>query len=171
MALTREQKQKIIEKLRKNLEHQKAMVFVSIAGLKTPELNELREKLKKDNGLLMVTKKTLAEKVFEEKEIDYHPRQAEGEFALVFAFEDPILPIKTCFNFSKEKENLKILGGYFENAVVKKEDIVMLAKIPTRKELISQFIASLKAPIVRFINIGSANLRSFIYLLGQIKSQ
>ena len=46
MPLTREQKKKIIEDLKEKVAKQKAMVFVSIQGIKAKELFDLRKKLK-----------------------------------------------------------------------------------------------------------------------------
>ena len=41
MALTKEQKQNIVEKIKEGLKKQKSMVFVSVKSLKADELLEL----------------------------------------------------------------------------------------------------------------------------------
>ena len=169
MALTRQQKQKIIEKLRDDITQQRIMIFVDFKGLKVKDLFKVRERLKKVNSRFFVTKKTLMKLVFKEKNIKVEEERLEGQPAIIFGFKDEISPAKVTFQFSQENKNLKILGGYFENEFKKAEDIVFLAKLSSREELLGKLVGTLSAPISGFMNVLQGNMRKLVYVLSQIK--
>ena len=54
VALTKEQKQKIVKKIKENLDKQKMLLFVGIAGLKAKDMLDLRKKLKEKVCLMNV---------------------------------------------------------------------------------------------------------------------
>lgn len=169
MALTKEQKQNIVEKLKQSIAQQKAVVFVAIDGLKTTELFDLRKELKQDNCLLTVAKKTLLSIAFKQSKMEFDAKELKGELALVFGFGDEIMPAKIAYQFSKKNKNLKILGGFFENKIKTAEEMITLARIPSREELLAKIVGSIKAPISGFVNVLQGNIKGLIYVLTQIK--
>jgi len=168
MPLTKEQKKVIVDKLKDNIDRQKSIVFVDIAGLKADDLYSLRNELKEAGCSIIVAKKTLINLAFSDKEIPFD-RGIKGEIALVFGFEDEVVPAKTAYEFGKNNENLKILGGVLENKLRESVDIITLAKIPSRNELLAKVVGSLKAPISGLVNVLSGNMRDLVYVLSNIK--
>lgn len=169
MALTKEQKENIVEKLKQSIAKQKAVVFVAIDGLKTTELFDLRKELKQDDCLLTVAKKTLLSIAFKQSKMEFDVKGLKGELALVFGFGDEIMPAKIAYQFSKKNKNLKILGGVFESEVKTAEEIIILAKIPSREELLAKVVSSISSPISGFINVLQGNIKGLVYVLTQIK--
>jgi len=169
MPLTKEQKKNIVEKLKQSIAQQKAMVFVAIEGLKTTELFDLRKKLKQDDCLLTVAKKTLLSIAFNQSKIEFDAQKLEGEIALVFGYGDEIMPAKIAYEFSKKNKNLKILGGFFENEIKTAEEMIILAKIPSKEELLAKVVSSISSPISGFVNVLRANIKGLVYVLTQIK--
>lgn len=170
MALTREQKQKIIQEVKDKIARQKAMVFVSIENLKAKDLFGLREKLKKADCLLVVAKKTLLNIAFKEKKIDFDKEKIKGQPALVFGFGDEISPAKIAYQFSRKNENLKISGGFFENKFIEAEEVIELAKIPSREALLARIVGSISAPIANFANVLQGNIKGLITVLSKLKT-
>lgn len=169
MALTKEQKKNIVEKLKQSIAEQKAVVFIAIDSLKATELFDLRKELKQDNCLLTVAKKTLLSIAFKQSKMEFDAKELEGELALIFGFEDEIMPAKIAYQFSRKNKNLKILGGFFENEIKTAEEMITLAKIPSREELLAKIIGSIKAPVSGFVNVLQGNIKGLIYVLTQIK--
>ena len=54
-----EQKRKIVERLKENLEKARSAVFIGFSGLETSSMNQLRDKLLEVEGQLQVAKNTL----------------------------------------------------------------------------------------------------------------
>ena len=171
MPLTREQKEKIVKELKENIERQKTIVFVAIEGLKAKEVFDLRKRLKQVNCLLTVAKKTLLKIAFKEKKLKIDEEKLEGQIALIFGFKDEISPAKIAYQFSLEKQNLKILGGFFEEKFREIEEVITLAKISSREELLARIIGSISSPISGFVNVLQGNIKGLIYILKQIKVQ
>jgi len=169
MALTKEQKQDILEDLKKNIDKQKSMVFVSVSGLKATDLLNLRNRLKEADCLLTVSKKTLIDIAFKSENIEVDVDKLDGQVALVFGFKDEVLPAKTTYEFSKTNKNLKILSGFFENKFREVNEIITLAKIPSREELLAKVVGSISAPISGLANVLQGNLRNLVYVLKEIK--
>ena len=169
MALTKEQKKNILERLKNNLDKQKSIVFVDVAGLKAEDLYNLRRELKEAGCSMMVAKKTLMGIAFKESNIEFEKDKFKGEVALVFGFGDEVIPAKTAYNFSKGNEHLKILGGILENKLKDLGNIITLAKIPSRNELLAKVVMSLKAPTNGLVNVLSGNMRDLVYVLSNIK--
>ena len=169
MAKTKLQKKEIIEKLKEKIEKQKIMIFVDFSGLKVDEISQLRKDLKENNSEIKVVKKSLTRLVFKEKNINFDPETLPGQLAIVFGWEDFIIPAKIVWQFSKENPNLKILGGFLENSFIEKEKIINLAKLPTREELLANLINRISAPISGLLNSLQWNLRKLLLVLSSIK--
>ncbi len=171
MALSKEQKTKIIERLRESIAKQKAMVFVNFAGLAAQDIESLRKKLKEIGAKFMVAKKTLAKLAFSEEKIDFPDKNIENELGIVFGFEDEIAPAKAIYDFSKDKESLQIIGGYMESDFLAGQEMITLAQLPSRKELFANLVGTLSAPINNFVYVQKANIKGLIYTLEAIKNK
>jgi len=170
MALTKSQKQKILEDLKDKIAKQKAIVLVGIAGLKVKDISDLRKKLKAADGNLKVAKKTLIEKALKESNLDFDKKDYKEELALTFSFKDEILPAKTVYEFGEANPNLKILGGFFEGKFLETEKVVELAKLPTKKELLARLVGSVSAPMSNLVSVLEANIKGLITVLAKAKT-
>ncbi len=170
MALTREKKQKIIEDLKEKIRRQKIMIFADFTGLKVKDLTSLRKKLKSQGDEIKVAKKTLMRIAFKENKLEIEPKKIAGEIALVFGYQDIVLPAKTLWQFSQENPNLKILGGILENKFIETEKIIELAKLPTKEELLTRLVSSISAPISNLINVLEGNIKGLINVLAKAKT-
>jgi len=175
MALTREQKQKIITELQDLLTEQKGLVFVDFSGLKAKEVLNLRKGLKKQNCLLKVSKKTLLKIAFENSKIPLRQKidEVPAQLGIVFGFGDEIIPAKISYEFSQKNENLKILAGIVRDQEYKyltREEIIELAKLSSREELLAKFTGTISSPIFNFVNVLKGNIKGLIYVLAKAKT-
>ncbi len=173
MAKTKEQKNKILQELKEKIAEQKAMIFVDFTGLKVKDLFRLRNELREKNSQFLVSKKTLIKKALQENKIEANPEEMNGEIALVFGFEDELAPIKIIYNFSKQNDNLKILGGYIESQkqeFLNSEAIITLGQLPSKQELLARFVGTISAPISNFNHVLQANIKGLIYVLAKVKT-
>ena len=169
MPLTKAQKKEILQDLKEKLEKQKAIVFVDFQGLEARDLFDLRKKLQENNCQLKIAKKTLVNLALQEKKLKVDVEKMEGQLALVFSFQDTILPAKIVYDFSEEFGVPKILGGYIENEFLEAEKVIELAKLPTKEELLAKLVGSLRAPISNFQMVLRGPLQRLTFALGAIK--
>jgi len=179
MPLTKEQKQKIVEDLTEKIARQKAMIFVDFTGLKVKDLSNLRKKLKAVNSELKVAKKTLLGLVFKKSGLEIEAKKIKGEIALIFGYNDGLSLAKMIYQFAEANPNLKILGGFIESQKSKvksqkyeflgAEQIIELAKLPTKEELLVNLVRSIFAPVSNLVNVLQGNIKGLIYALSAIK--
>lgn len=170
MPKTKAQKQTILNQLAENLAKQQAMVFVDYKGLKVKDMLELRDQLKQAGSKLVVAKKTLLAKVMKEKGIGIDLKSMDGQIGAIFAFEDSLAPMKTANTFAKTNENLKIVGGYFENEIHSAASIVAIASLPGKEELLAKLVGTLAAPLSGFVSVLQGNIKGLMRVLAQIKT-
>ncbi len=170
MALTKQKKKEVIKDLDQKIKDQKIIIFTSFKGLKNKNLLELRKELKNNDSSLMVVKKTLMKMAFDKNNLNIENNQLEGEIAVVFGYQDQIIPAKTIFNFSKKNPTLKIVGGLLEGEFKSASEISELAKLPSREEILAKFVGTVQAPISGFVNVLQGNVKGLLQVLTQIKN-
>lgn len=156
MALTKAQKTKQIESIKEKVSQQKSVIFVDFAKVPSKDMFSFRKALKEAGCNLKVAKKTLVRIAFGQSSISFWNKIKPiipGQLALVFGIEDEIAPARIANQFGKKNENLKILGGIFENRFINREKVLALASIPTRNELLSRLVGSISSPIASFVRV------------------
>jgi len=160
MALNKQQKTKQIDNIKDKLKNQKSMVFVDFAKVPSKEMFSLRKTLKESGCGLKIVKKTLARIAFGRSNISFWNKiktVVPGQLALVFGgpngYPDEIAPARISNEFSKKQENLKILGGIWENRFIAREKVLELASIPPRNELLGRLVGSIYSPVSSFVRV------------------
>ena len=95
--------------------------------------------------LAKVTRRALAE-----CNIDGLDDALEGPTAVIMTSEDYLEPTKVIYEFSKANDFYKIKGGVIDGKVMTAEEIITLAKLPSRQELLSMLAGGLLANISKF---------------------
>jgi len=168
MPKTKEQKKEILQQLTENLAKQNAMVFVDVKGLSVKDISILRRELRQSGAQMVVAKKTLLQKVLDEKKITADLKQMEGQIAVVFTYDDPLVAIKNTHTFGRKNENLKIVAGYFENEMQDATQMIALANLLSKEELLARVVGSIAAPISGFANVLQGNIKGLIVALSAI---
>lgn len=173
MPKTREQKKEIVRDLNEKIKKSKSIVFINFNGLNVKENEELRKTLRKQGGEYLTTKKTLLNLALKDNKFDkIDCDKFEGQLATVFSYEDEVAPVKTIDQFIKDhKEKINFLGGILENKILSFNEILELAKIPSKLELKAKLVGTLNAPISGFVNVLAGNLKSLVYVLKAIEEK
>lgn len=171
MAITKEKKQEIIKELGEKIDKQKSVVFIDYAGTSVKDLSLLRKGLRQSGNELKIAKKTLINRAFEEKKKDLNIRDLGGQVGVVFGYEDEVSSSKNVYEFSKTHETVKILGGLLEGNFYGVSDIVKIAELPSREQLLGGLIGTLNAPISNFAYVLSGTLSQFVQVLSQIRDR
>lgn len=170
MPLSKEQKKQIVEDLKDKFQRQKSVVFVDYKGITVKDVSLLRNELKKGGIDFKVAKKTLIDLAIKDIGIKDVPiKDLDGQLALSFGYADESESVKQIYKFSKINKSLKLLGGILTNAFVDSKDIISFAKLPSRKELLAQFVGTINAPIGSFTRVLNGNIMGLINVLNKIK--
>ncbi len=167
MAISKKQKSEIINDLKERIINQKSIVFVETKNLKTKNIESLKKDLKKEKCSFLVVKKTLLNMVLKEMKIS--PIEFKNQFGLAYGVEDEIIPAKIVYQKSLSEDSVKILGGILEKDFKTEEEIISLAKLPSRDILLQRLMGSISSPTRSFLTVLEANIKGFINVLGAIK--
>lgn len=148
-----------------------SLFVVKYSGLKAPELSELRNSLSRIKSNLFVTKNSLARRVLKEVQLENLNNLLDGQAAVIFVYDDPILVCKAIFAFSKAHSALEFAGGILEKRLVNKADIASLATMLSKEGLREKLVSCIKAPINNFVFVLSGVLRKPINVLNAIKAK
>lgn len=176
MPKTKEQKQQTITDLKQKVKEQKATVLVDFAGVESKMFFKLRDTLKETGCALKVVKKTLLKKVLEEakrgdliKGIEAIP----GQMAMAFGFDDETQSARICWEFQENNKDkikqLRILGGIMGESFLTAEEVVGLAKLPSKPILLGQLAGTMQAPISNFVYVLQGNIKGLVTVLSKIK--
>lgn len=172
MAKSKDQKTKDLKALEEKLNKMKSIVFIDYRGISVPQVSQLRELVRENGGEYLVSKKTMVNLAFQKAGIDgVEAKKLEGNLALVFGFEDEVAPAKVVKEFKDKEEVTEILGGVLENRFIDQEQVIALAKLPSKQELLAKLVGSLNSPISGFVNVLAGNLRGLVGVLNAIKEQ
>lgn len=155
MPISKAKKTEIVERLKKGLSDAEAVAFVHFSRLTAQDAVEMRKKLRAAGVSYYVAKKTLIGRALGAKQYAGTAPDLAGEIGVAWA-KDPLAPAKSVFEFAKtRKEQVALVGGIYEGRYMTKEEIMALATIPSREELLGKFVGMLNASIgnvVRVIN-------------------
>ncbi len=167
--LSKKQKKELAESFVKNLTASKTTVVCDYKGMTVAEISELRKTLREAGIKMQVLKKSIAQIALDDQKIDLDVRKMEGQLAFVYGGEDEVTAAKIVSKFAKDNEKLKMLAGVLENKAMTQEEMIALAKLPGKDELLAKVVGSLKAPVSGFVNVLGGNLRALVYTLQAIK--
>lgn len=156
--LTHKQKEKIVKDLKDKFKKAKLIIFTDFSGLKNKEIENLRERLKEENITYQVVKKTLLERVW--SKVDY-----SGSVAVALSYDDQVALARILDQFSQEHENLKIISGILDGQFLEQAEILSLAKLPSKEEMLARIVGSVQAPINSLLNVLKVNTEKLILIL------
>ncbi|MBC7195679.1 MAG: 50S ribosomal protein L10, partial [Deferribacterales bacterium] len=73
--------------------------------------------------------------------------------------------------YAKDYKNFDIKAGYFEGTALSKEDVIALADLPSREELLAKMLGSMSAPTRNFVSLLANIPRSLLNVLNAIKDK
>lgn len=174
MALTRKQKEDIFSSVSDKLKKQKSIAFTDFHGLSVANMSELKRKMRKVGAEYKVVKKNILAKAIEKSDIkDFDVKKMDGSVGITFSYEDEVAPVKALYDFVKEKniEGFKIVGGVLENKFLTQNEVIALAKLPSKQELLAKLVSQMNAPISGFVNVLAGNIKNLAYVLNAIKEK
>ncbi|MCX7918248.1 MAG: 50S ribosomal protein L10 [bacterium] len=167
----RPEKQEIVKQLIEKYTTAKSVYFTEYRGLTVAELTQLRNQLRKAGCEFKVIKNTLQVKAFEQmKKPDFIPYFI-GPIATAFSSQDPAQSAKVLKTFAKDHPNLVIKGGILDGKKLSQKEILAIADLPSREELLAKVFASMQAPIVGFLRVLNGPISGLVTVLTQIKKQ
>lgn len=171
MPISFQKKQDLVKDLSEKIKNSKSVVFVDFTGLASDAMSSLRRKMRQENIFFKVIKKTLFKKALRVAGLkDAADNKIPGQLSVAMS-SDEIAAAKTVDSFIKDTktDHLSILGGVLEQKFLTKAEVVSLAKMPGKEELLGRLVGTVQAPVSGFVRVLQGNIRSLVFVLTQIK--
>ena len=160
MAITKQKKVEIVEKVTDIAKRAKTLVFANFKGLTVAEQNEMRKSLRAQGIGYTVAKKSLLKRGLGTASYQGTMPALDGEIALAYGpysaealqgKEDELAPARELATFVKKfPEHLSFVGGMFGGKFVNKDEIIAIAAIPGLDALRGMFAQLINSPRQRF---------------------
>ena len=144
------QKKEEVTKLANKIKEAKLVLLTDYRGINVEDVTSLRADLRKSNTEYTVIKNNITKRALAEAGIEGLEDKLVGPTAVIMSNEDYLEPSKTIYEFTKNNEYYKIKGGVIEGKVMTAEEIVTLAKLPSKETLLSMIAGALLANIQKF---------------------
>ena len=144
------QKKEEVTKLANKIKEAKIVLLTDYRGINVEDVTSLRADLRKSNTEYTVIKNNITKRALLEAGIEGLEDKLVGPTAVIMSSEDYLEPSKTIYEFTKNNEYYKIKGGVIEGKVMTAEEIVTLAKLPSKETLLSMLAGALLANIQKF---------------------
>ena len=150
--MNRKQKKELVESLNKTFLNSQSIIVTHISGLTVSETTTLRSNMRDANCKFKVTKNKIVKLALKKTKFEHLDNLFTGPTA-IGSSDDAIAPAKVLFNFTKETEKIKIIGGGLEKKSLTVDEITNLASLPSLDEIRSKFIGLLLAGPTKIVRI------------------
>lgn len=143
------QKEEEVKKLAEKLKEAKVILLTDYRGINVADVTKLRTDLRNVHTEYKVIKNNIVKRALNENGENGLDELLEGPTAVIFGAEDYLEPSKVVYNFTKNNEFYKIKGGIIDGKVMTAEEIITLAKLPSRQELMAKLAGALLGNITK----------------------
>ena len=143
------QKEEIVKGLAEELKDAKLILLTEYRGITVEDDTKLRKDVREANATYKIMKNNIVKRALELNGESGLNDLLKNPTALIIGKEDYLAPAKAIYNFAKKNEFYKIKGGIIEGKVMTAEEIITLAKLPSRQELLAQLAGALLGNITK----------------------
>ena len=130
-----EKKQSEVSALAEKMKGSKLVLLTDYRGISVEDVTGLRSNLRKIDAEYKVIKNNITRRALADLLV--------GPTAVVLSSEDYLEPLKAVYEYAKNNETYKIKGGVIDGKVMTTEELITLAKLPSRETLISMLAGAL----------------------------
>jgi len=163
----RDDKQKDLEALRKDLESAKNLFVTGFEKLKVSQDFELRKVVRGAGGHYRVIKNNIAAKAAEGTASEAVLKDLKGMCSLAYTSSDPVALAKALTAYAKANPVFTFKAGFVEGRAIDIKSINDLATMPSKEEILSKLLFLINAPAQRLVTAMNAVGRNLAVVIDQ----
>ena len=150
--MNNEQKKQYISDMSTQFDESEAVIVTHYQGLTVSQLDELRKQMREHGIKFNVTNNRITKLALEKTRCKDLSDLFSGPTAVAMS-EDAITSAKILTKFSKENQNLKILGGIMGSDVLDVAGVQNVATLPSLDEARAKIVGILRSPAQKIASI------------------
>lgn len=151
MALNLEDKKAIVAAVNETASNALSLVIGDARGVSVGDITALRKQAREANVNLRIVKNSLAKRAFEGTDFECVEELLVGPSLFGFSMEDPGAAARLFKEFSKDNESFEVKGLAVSGQMLGKEQLDVLASLPTRDQALSQLVSVMIAPVAKLV--------------------
>jgi large subunit ribosomal protein L10 len=163
----RDDKQKDLEALRKDLERVRNLFVTGFEKLTVSQDFQLRKAVRGAGGTYRVIKNNIAEKASEGTPAEAVLKDLKGMCSLAYTTTDPVALAKALTVYAKANPAFTFRAGVVEGRAIDVKSITDLANMPSKEEILSKLLFLINAPAQRLVTAMNAVGRNLAVVLDQ----
>jgi large subunit ribosomal protein L10 len=163
----RDDKQKDLEALRKDLERVRNLFVTGFEKLTVSQDFQLRKAVRGAGGTYRVIKNNIAEKASEGTPAEAVLKDLKGMCSLAYTTTDPVALAKALTVYAKANPAFTFRAGFVEGRAIDIKSIGDLANMPSKEEILSKLLFLINAPAQRLLTTMNAVGRNLAVVLDQ----
>ena len=169
--MNRTEKTEMVEALGADLAKSSNAILFAFAGLKVPEVTELRRQVRATQSTYLVVKNTLALRATKGTALEAVAEHFTGATGVVYNRSSPVALAKVLTNFAKTNPNLVFKAAVIDGQAVATSQIKVIAELPSREELVSKLLFVMQSPMRRLVTVLNGPVRNLAGVMAQIADQ
>ncbi len=166
--MNRSEKETLVEDLNKMFKVSTSVLLINFEGVNVLAQSELRREISKVNSGYQVIKNRLALRAAQDTSLEVLKEHFQGPTAIAYTAGDPVALAKVLKDFISDHPSVAFKAGVVEGKTFSASDVELLAKMPSRPELLSKLVYLLNAPLVRLATALQSPLRGLASVLKQL---
>ncbi len=151
MALDLEAKKMIVSEVNETASNALSLVVADARGVNVSDITELRKQARSNNVNLRIVKNSLAKRAFDGTEFECLQDALVGPSLFGFSMEDPGAAARLFKEFAKGSENFEVKVLSISGQMLGKEQLDVLASLPTLEQALTQLACVTIAPITKLV--------------------
>lgn len=152
--MTRAEKDAVVSSIREKIEKSQAVFLTNLVGIPSVDSVRIRKNVRDAKGFVAITRNTLFARAAKGTYAESLLADLKGTSAVAFAFDDAPGVAKVINDASNEFENIvTIKGGMLGTQKLSKAEVVALAKLPSRDQMLGTLLATFNAPVSAFARV------------------
>ena len=141
------QKEEEVNQLAEKMKNASIVLLTEYRGINVADDTELRKTIRNAKAEYSVIKNNITKRALNKLGITDLDDKLVGPTAVIIAQEEYLPSLKTIYKFSENNEFYKIKGGVLEGKTTSVEELAVLAKLPSKEELIAKLAGCLLANV------------------------
>lgn len=156
----------MLEEITLSMQRSTVAISADYRGLTVAQMTRLRRALRPSGVEVKVVKNTIAAMAAERAGRPEMKELLDGPSAIAFGSGDPVAPAKALSDFIRaERLDLKLHGAWIEGRVVGGSEVESIASLPSKDQLLADFMSKIQSPIQGFAGLIQAAQRNFAGLI------
>jgi large subunit ribosomal protein L10 len=150
--MNKEAKKTYVDQMKKSFSSNESVMIAQYQGLNVTELDELRKELREKGIIFKITKNRITKIAIKDTPVKDLEKFFTGPTAAAIS-SDPISTAKILTKFAKSHDKLKIVAGFMDGKVLDKNEVAIIATLPSLDEARANIVGILATPAQKLVSI------------------